>query len=65
MKKIWMIIPIILVILVGIAVGRLIFNNKEKLANKNNVIHTNRQNFNAKKMIFYIILCITLFIGVI
>lgn len=34
MKKIWMIIPIILVILVGIAVGRLIFNNKEKLANK-------------------------------
>lgn len=38
MKKIWMIIPIILVILVGIAVGRLIFNNKEKLANKNNVI---------------------------
>ena len=33
-----MIIPIILVILVGIAVGRLIFNNKEKLANKNNVI---------------------------
>lgn len=38
MKKIWMIIPIILVILIGIVVGRLIYNNNEKLANKNNII---------------------------
>ena len=39
-------------------------NTETETVNKNNVIHTNRQNFNAK-MIFYIILCITLFIGVI
>ncbi len=38
MKKIWMIIPIILVILIGIVVGRLIYNNNGKLANKNNII---------------------------
>lgn len=38
MKKIWMIIPIILVILIGIVVGRLIYNNNVKLANKNNII---------------------------
>ncbi len=38
MKKIWMIIPIILVILIGIVVGRLIYNKNEKLANKNNII---------------------------
>lgn len=38
MKKIWMIIPIILFILIGIVVGRLIYNNNEKLANKNNII---------------------------
>lgn len=38
MKKIWMIIPIILVILIGIVVGRLIYNNNERLANKNNII---------------------------
>ena len=38
MKKIWMIIPIILVILIGVVFGRLIYNNNEKLANKNNII---------------------------
>lgn len=38
MKKIWMIIPIILVILIGIVVGILIYNNNVKLANKNNII---------------------------
>lgn len=38
MKKIWMIIPIILVILIGIVVGRLIYNNNVKLAHKNNII---------------------------
>ena len=38
MKKIWMIIPIILVILLGIVVARLIYNNNGKLANKNNII---------------------------
>lgn len=38
MKKIWMIIPIILVILIGIVVGRLIYNNNGKLANKNNIM---------------------------
>lgn len=38
MKKIWMIILIILVILIGIVVGRLIYNNNVKLANKNNII---------------------------
>ena len=38
MKKIWMIIPIILVILIGVVFGKLIYDNKEKLASKNNII---------------------------
>lgn len=38
MKKIWMIIPIILVILIGVVFGKLIYNNKEKLVSKNNII---------------------------
>jgi len=50
MKKIWMIIPIILVILIGIVVGRLIYNNNEKLANKNNIIQ-NEINIVSEKVI--------------
>lgn len=49
MKKIWMIIPIILVILIGIVVGRLIYNNNEKLANKNNIIQ-NEINIASEKV---------------
>lgn len=49
MKKIWMIIPIILVILIGIVVGRLIYNNNEKLANKNNIIQ-NEINITSEKV---------------
>ena len=49
MKKILMIIPIILVILIGIVVGRLIYNNNEKLANKNNIIQ-NEINIASEKV---------------
>lgn len=49
MKKIWMIIPIILVILIGIVVGRLIYNNNEKLVNKNNIIQ-NEINIASEKV---------------
>ena len=49
MKKIWMIIPIILVILIGIVVGRLIYNNNVKLANKNNIIQ-NEINIASEKV---------------
>ena len=48
-EKIWMIIPIILVILIGIVVGRLIYNNNEKLANKNNIIQ-NEINIASEKV---------------
>ena len=44
-----MIIPIILVILIGIVVGRLIYNNNEKLANKNNIIQ-NEINIASEKV---------------
>ena len=50
MKKIWMIIPIILVILIGIVVGRLIYNNNVKLASKNNIIQ-NEINIVSEKVI--------------
>ena len=50
MKKIWMIIPIILVILIGVVFGKLIYDNKEKLASKNNIIQ-NEINIVSEKVI--------------